>query len=551
MECLLTSRKVEQLQKQLDAERNTKTQDAKRLQSEIHKIQNEVEEAKIKYADKQAEHDELKRKLSEAKNENIRLSKAMEQIEVEQNEAHHQELADKARFLERKLEEAQELSKQLEAEKKRAEERNDSLIRELRDAATQAEERARKQDQEIEDLRDEIRHKPAVDTRPDSAMSPRALNFTPQSASTSRDELMLDLSGAHLIDGQITTVTEMDLPNSNPAPVDALMTDSNTMEPLSGVTKESDHQEYSSTDLQNSGQLILPGDAQKDSAPTTDFLLKKTSNDTPDDGSSLNGDGVLNEDDSKDSRDKPQKASQLSLKPSMDDGARRNPGRKARQGTISEPPSADIGDDTPTIQEPEPGELIIESYTKQSRGHIHLRFIKQSRRRGSSSGPAELNVKLSLRYCSCSPDDDECPGLGHIIPLHSLTVQLCHHQAVLTDFSPLIIRLGPQCKSAILSPPAMEELLRLLEEIADNKNIPPVDEDELIRNLLGDIKQAQDHLPTGNDGSVLTVAHMVRKKLQLAKDEKNFLSILFYSILGVYKYTTRNGGEAQVNEIQK
>ena len=50
--------------------------------------------------------------------------------------------------------------------------------------------------------------------------------------------------------------------------------------------------------------------------------------------------------------------------------------------------------------------------------------------------------------------------------------------------------------------------------------------------------------------SELSIAHMLRRKLQLAKDERHFLTMLYYSVLAVYRYRTRDEGEDQVNILQ-
>lgn len=71
----------------LNAELNVKTQNAKRLQNEIDKIQEEFDEANTKYTTEQTIHDESKKKLSDAENKNSRLSEAMRQMYIERNKA--------------------------------------------------------------------------------------------------------------------------------------------------------------------------------------------------------------------------------------------------------------------------------------------------------------------------------------------------------------------------------------------------------------------------------------------------------------------------------
>jgi myosin heavy subunit len=653
---LLTSEKVEQLRKELDAERNAKTQDATRLQNKIDKIEKELEEAKKINDNEQAAHNKLRTKLSEAKEENNYLSKAMEQMKIDMEQKKAEELADKAKSFEIRLKEAEKHSRNLEAEKKRAEDRNHSLIKELHSVKEQAKERAKIHDQEIQDLRYEIQHEPEVDVRSDSATSPQPLNITiedspgditsqsieasprdvnvmsqsthtveasPQdikassqpsaSVFASPDVSMLDLPSAQdPINGEITTVAQMDLPNSNlpphdsPETVDVLMIDPSPMEPLSGSTKDGDHPENSnmindaSMDPHNSGQIIQSGDnallkSVLDLRLTCDESLNPTqllaslntdcggtlpNEQSAPEASSNAGNGDARKDSTPATISLPRKHSNdvTSLKSSS--GPQRsksslpleNPGKKAKQIV---PQPAD-GNDAPTRKSKKAADhalatqdkTIPETYAEQSRGHIHLRFLKQPKRK-TSAGSTKRHKKLSLQFCSRHhPEPD-----GHVISLHSLRdiPQLCNPKANL-DFSPNIIRLVSRCDSAKLSPADMEELTRLLQEIADHKNIPPSDDDELIRCLLGDIQLGQDHRSSSKDGLIasllggvrsgkyhrlsskydgeLSIAHMLSRKLELAKDEKYFLTMLYYSVLAVYKYRTRDEGEDQVNILQ-
>lgn len=220
----------------LVAELNAKAFDAKRLQSEINKIQEELNEANTKYAVEHAARDNLKKKLSDAENENSRLLKAMDEKNVDWNKAlqEQQELANRVKYFETEFEDAKKCSLNLEVEKNLAVDRNTSLLTILCDSEQRAKEQGKEHDQAMQDLQDEIRQMSPVYERSDSAMSLWALDITLQSAftieafprdidvaspqsrskscaSAYRDESMLDFRRApYEINGEVTPVIQMD-----------------------------------------------------------------------------------------------------------------------------------------------------------------------------------------------------------------------------------------------------------------------------------------------------------------------------------------------------